>query len=171
MMYALGPAPRPQVVHGLARPQSLRTKTLLFVVISVAERPRKARPALREERTRHPDQGSWGCVHPEEGGGHSSRRNCPPTQRPRARRADTVFQELESREALGEGARGGNRRGPAARLDLVPWAVGSPQCLLSSRIAGSDLHWWRWIEHRERPDDDGISIQVQASRDDGDDEA
>ena len=83
-----------------------------------------------------------------------------------------MFKELELLEAVGEGAKGGSRVGPAVRVDLVRWAMGSPQSPLSSRIAGSDLHWWRQLEHRERLDgrsDDRILIQVLASSEDSDD--
>lgn len=172
MMDTFGPSPCPQVAHNLARSQGHRTKTLLFDVISVAETPRKAEPALREERTRQPDGGRWGRVHPEEKGGHSSRRNRPPTAMPRARQTRTVFKELELLEAVGEGAKGGSRVGPAVRVELVRWAMGSPQSPLSSRIAGLDLHWWRRLEHRKRLDgrsDDRILIQVLASSEDSDD--
>ena len=49
MMDTFGPAPCPQVAHGLARSQSHRTKTLVFDVMSVAETSRKAEPKLRGE--------------------------------------------------------------------------------------------------------------------------
>ena len=62
----------------------------------MAETPRKAEPALREERTRQPEEGRWGRVHPEEEGGPSSRRNRPPAARPRARQTHTVFKEQSS---------------------------------------------------------------------------
>lgn len=113
-----------------------------------------------------------GACSPQEKGGHSSRRNRPPTERPRARQTHTVLKELL--EAVGEGAKGGSRVGPAVRVDLVRGAMGSPQSPLSSRIAGLDLRWWRRLEHRERLDgrsDDRILIQVLASSEESDDGA
>lgn len=115
-----------------------------------------------------------GACSPQEKGGHSSRRNRPPTERPRARQTHTVLKEREFLEAVGEGAKGGSRVGPAVRVDLVRGAMGSPQSPLSSRIAGLDLCWWRRLEHRERLDgrsDDRILIQVLASSEESDDGA
>lgn len=170
-MNTFGSSPCPQVAHGLARSQGHRTKTLLFDVISMAETPRKAEPALRGE---DPTTGGRqvGACSPR-GGRRAQQQKEPPTRRKAQSQADAHgVQGAELLEAVGEGAEGGSRVGPAVRVDLVRWAVGSPQSPLSSRIAGSDLHWWRQLEHRERLDgrsDDRILIQILASSEDSED--
>ena len=82
MMDTFGPAPCPQVAHGLARSQSHRTKTLVFDVMSVAETSRKAEPALREERTHQPDEGRWGRVHPRRKAGTAAEGTAHPPKGP-----------------------------------------------------------------------------------------
>ena len=124
-MDTFGPSPCPQVAHGLARSQGHRTKTLLFDVISVAETPRKAEPALRGE---DPSTGwrQMGACSPQ-GGRRAQQQKEPPTHRKAQSQADAhSVQGARAPGGCGRRCQGREPCGASCEGGLGPLGNGKP---------------------------------------------